>query len=144
MGVEAATFSRAVERCRSVERCTALRILHEHPHWLLADIARYLDSEGPLADAIGSVTIAELQSADTRADPRRELAERATGPEFDAIVLEILAESEPPWVSAGYIRKRAGGPRWKLQAAFRRLAESGEIERRGNTSNRIYCKRGRS
>lgn len=67
-----------------------------------------------------------------------EQAKRLTGEAFDACVLRAIWSAGGRPVSAGYLRARVGGPRWKLQASLRRLVEAGEIERNGVTSSTRY------
>ena len=67
-----------------------------------------------------------------------EQAKRLTGEAFDACVLRALDGAGGRPVSAGYLRARVGGPRWKLQGSLRRLVDAGEVERRGVTSSTRY------
>jgi hypothetical protein len=67
-----------------------------------------------------------------------EQAKRLTGEAFDACVLRAIWSAGGRPVSAGYLRARVGGPRWKLQGSLRRLVDAGEIERNGVTSSTRY------
>ena len=67
-----------------------------------------------------------------------EQAKRETGEAFDACVMRAIWSAGGRPVSAGYLRARVGGPRWKLQGSLRRLVEAGEVERKGVTSSTRY------
>ncbi len=67
-----------------------------------------------------------------------EEAKRLSGDAFDRCLLEVIRNASPRAVSASYLRVRVGGPRWKLQASLRRLADRGEVERSGVTSSTRY------
>jgi hypothetical protein len=94
-----------------------------------------------------SITLGELFSSSTLELPsdggpvvdkrRLALAQTARGEEFDSWVLEVIGEAGMR-VSAGYLRRRVGGPRWKLQAALGRLVDAGHVERTGVTSSTRY------
>jgi hypothetical protein len=132
VSVDASTF------CRQVNEATVVRVLAEHPHWSLADLANHLECGGPLADALGAVTIdALLRYADPyRAE--RERAKRLVGPELDALVLAVVRKMERGWFRSRKIRAVLGGPRCKVQYALARLADAGHLERCGTTSNTLY------
>jgi hypothetical protein len=134
--VDASTFGQAVVKT------TLLQVLHEHPGWLLRDLGDYFERGGPLANELGAITVAELMALHELppVDPHRagrERAEQLHGPEFDAVVLEIIRDAGN-WVKAAYVRERVGDPRWKRQAAIRRLIKTGAIEREGRSSNARY------
>jgi hypothetical protein len=67
-----------------------------------------------------------------------EQAKRLNGPAFDACVLRAVCSAGGQPVSAGYLRARVGGPRWKLQGSLRRLVDAGDVERDGVTSSTRY------
>lgn len=67
-----------------------------------------------------------------------ERAKRLVGEAFDACVLQAIRTGGGREVSAGYLRARVGGPRWKLLGALRNLVEAGEVERTGVTSSTRY------
>ena len=98
-----------------------------------------MDGKGPRASLLRQVTIGELRGElEPPIDPERlARSTRLQGVEFDRVVLEIVTEAGQ-WVPSGYIRARAGGPRWKVQAALGRLVDVEELERRGTTSATRY------
>ena len=69
-----------------------------------------------------------------------QIATRATGATFDAMVLAVVRRSKYP-VKACYLRDRVGGPRWKLQDSLNRLVDAGELERFGRTAGTRYAAR---
>ena len=137
-------------------RCAVVQVIRSHPEWSLGQIFDQLTRKDARSEALRSVTIGELlapardQTAERRHEPagvqgtepqidmvRLRRASNLFGERFDAIVLEAIGEAGHP-VAASYMRARVGGPRWKLQASFRRLAAKGAIQRRGNTSDVRY------
>ncbi|MFO7567987.1 MAG: hypothetical protein R6X02_35425 [Enhygromyxa sp.] len=67
-----------------------------------------------------------------------ELAKHSNGEIYDDFVYQAIAAAGGHPVSAGYLRARVGGPRWKLQGSLRRLVDAGRIERKGVTSSTRY------
>lgn len=133
---------------REVSRRAAVQVVRAHPEWTLADLREHIDAGGPGGRLLGSVTIHELfvggGSVELPRDGgpmvqlgRLERAKRARGAEFDALVVEVLIEAARP-VGAGYLRARVGGPRWKLQAAMRRLIAAELVVRTGSTSATLH------
>ncbi len=137
-------------------RCAVIQVVRSHPEWSLGQIFDQLARTDARSEALRSVTIGELlapareRTADRRREPagvrgaepqidlvRLRRASKLFGERFDAIVLEVITEAGQP-VAAGYMRARVGGPRWKLQASFRRLVEAGKLERSGVTSSVRY------
>jgi hypothetical protein len=135
--------SRVLASDDDLPRLVLARTLREHPEWLFADVAGIIERGGPRADALGRLTIAELVHAGVGEScpdidrARRWRAMQRTGAAFDQLVFEVLCEAPGP-VAASYIRARLGGPRWKLQASYRRLMAAKRIKRTGNTSSVRY------
>src|SRR5690606_18888530 len=117
-------------------RRVAARALRLFPDRPLHDLVDLVSGDSPHATALRSLTLAELQEESIEAQ-QRVLAERLGGDDFDRIMLEIIAGAGD-WVSASYIRARAGGPRWKLLQSVGRLIDAGQLERRGKTSATQY------
>lgn len=67
-----------------------------------------------------------------------ELAKRSSGEDYDLLVYDAILAANGRAVSAGYLRARVGGPRWKLQASLRRLVDKRQVERQGVTSSTRY------
>lgn len=67
-----------------------------------------------------------------------ELAKRSSGEDYDLLVYDAIVAANGRAVSAGYLRARVGGPRWKLQGSLRRLVDAQQIERHGVTSSTRY------
>lgn len=134
---------------RQLEKRAIIRALLLNPAWSLADIDRRIARGDSLGKQLGAITIAEL-CAEPKPDPdtialdplRRRRAMMAKGADFDVILLEILGEVSPRWVARSWLIARTGGPRWKLQAAIRRLEKAGSAERRGKTSATQYRRKG--
>jgi hypothetical protein len=130
------------------ERRAVLEVVRSHPEWTLDRIAELLDRGGARALVLGTLTVSELLDHMLAADDgqagakidRRRLARarRLSGPEFDALVREVLLEALGRPVAACYLRARLGGPRWKLQAALGRLVAAGLAQRCGTTSSTRY------
>jgi hypothetical protein len=133
---------------REVSRRAAVQVVRAHPEWTLEELRKHINAGSPGGRLLGSVTIHELfagaGSIELPKDggpivqlERLERAKRAHGAEFDALVLEVLTEASRP-VGAGYLRARVGGPRWKLQAAMRRLLAAELVVRTGSTSATLH------
>lgn len=122
-------------RLSETERDAAVRALRARPDATIRDLAGLLESKH--ANVVGSITLAELTRAEEPRPSSRELAEIASGHEFDAIVLAVITKLGRR-VGASEITKHTGGPRWKLCAALTRLVESGEVQRSGTTSGTRY------
>lgn len=122
---------------REVEKLSIIIALRENPEWTLEDLDVSLSRGGPRAEALGRVTVRELVDADTGPPVRLVIAKGLTGPDFDAVVHQVLVEARR-FVRAGYVRARVGGPAWKVQQSLGRLAEAGLATRRGTTSNTVY------
>lgn len=117
-------------------RRVAVRALWLVPHRPLRDLVDLITGDSPHATALQSLTLAEVQEQSIEAQ-QRAVAVRLVGDDFDQIVLAIVALARE-WVKCGYVMARAGGPRWKVQHALVRLADAGELERRGKTSATEY------
>jgi hypothetical protein len=114
-------------------RDTLVSVLRSHPDWTLAQLIELAGTKS--GKLLHRVRIRDLWNA---VDPEwLTLAQRLRGPEFDACVLAVIRQARSS-VNAGYLRLRVGGPRWKLQSSLVRLAEAGEIERRGVTADTRY------
>lgn len=133
------------------ERCAVLTVLRRHPEWTLARLCSLLDSNNARGQLLRELTLGELfgepslrpiKLAADGGPPidrrRRSAASKLSGEQFDAHVRAVLVEARGVPVGASYLRARVGGPRWKLQAALRRLVEAGVAERSGSTSSTRY------
>jgi hypothetical protein len=133
-------------RVREQILATAAQLLRAHPDATLGDL---VDPPGAAGLVLRSLTLAELLAlgADEKAE-RLATAGKLQGRDFDAMVLRELAEHEQRLAEAGiryYIGmsraqlvERVGGPRWKIQAAMRRLVGVGKVTRSGITSGTRY------
>ena len=126
----------------SARRRAILEVVHAHPEWSIAVLAEQIDRRDERSEALASITIAELLELSRTHNPeidraRLRRAKQLVGAAFDAIVLEVLTEAGG-LVGSTHVRDRVGGPRWKLQASFRRLMDAGKIERQGVTSGARY------
>jgi hypothetical protein len=133
------------------ERRAVLTVLRRHPEWTLGHVLRELEQNGARAPVLRDLTLGELFedpdeldqiAAKTDGGPpvdrkRLEAAKRLKGADFDECVRAAIEEASTP-VGASYLRVRVGGPRWKLQASLRRLANAGAIKRSGSTSGTRY------
>lgn len=132
------------------EKAAVVRVMHLHPDWTLGDLLGYIERGGTRSAALHGLTISELLSGPGEgalALPcdggpaidlvRLEQAKQARGEEFERLLAQVLAEAGRS-VSAGYLRARVGGPRWKLQAALGRLVVAGIALRTGVTSATRY------
>ena len=136
---------------RNAERRAIVTVLRSHPEWTFGQVLEHLERGGPRSTVLRDLTIRELVTEpDTdvfeltidNGPPinrsKLETAKRAQGEQFDAYVLEVITEAGGRPVAAGYVRARVGGPRWKLQASFRRLVHAGQLRRSGRTSATRY------
>jgi hypothetical protein len=136
---------------REAERLAVIRVIRSHPEWTLLELHKYVESHGPGAQMLGSLTVHELCVDDERHGvelppdggppiqrARLELAMRATGDRFDRCVRDVLGNACRP-VGAAYLRARLGGPRWKLLNSIRRLTDAGIVVRTGATSATLYA-----
>ena len=132
------------------ERRAVVRVVYSHPDWTLGDLLGYAERGGAHSDVVRGLTIGELLSGPEQGSlalpcdggpvidmVRLEQAKRAQGEAFDRLLAQVLAEVDRP-VSAGYLRARVGGPRWKLQAALGRLVAAKIAVRTGVTSATRY------
>jgi hypothetical protein len=136
---------------RQVQRRAIVRVVRSCTELTLEQLADLLETDGPRAALLGTVTVGELLA---EPDPRAiqlprdggppidlaklEAAQRESGPTFDECVCEAIAEADGRAIGASYLRARVGGPRWKLQSALGRLVEAGRVERSGTTSATRY------
>jgi DNA-binding IclR family transcriptional regulator len=132
---------------KRARRRAVLDALRSHPDWNLQQLVDVLDRGSSTAIVLGSLTIGELledvrvlrDTADPPIDRRRlAMAQQQSGAEFDALVRDVLVEADGRLIRASYLRARVGGPRWKLQAALRRLVAAGLVERSGTTGMTRY------
>lgn len=128
-----------------IERRGLVGALRAHPQWRLADLDRIMAGESRLAEPLGRITITELLNPPGQLDldplvdhERLTRAQTLSGADFDAVVLEVVAEAGEHWVGSSHIKARVGGPRWKLLKSLGRLVGAGKIERRGTTSGTQY------
>lgn len=132
------------------ERRAIVAVLRAHPEWTLGQVCSQLERDVPIAAVLRRLTLGELLLTDVELDGldrssdglpdrgRLEAARRLIGERFDECICEVLAEAGERAVGAKYLRARVGGPRWKLQAALRRMIAAGVIERSGTTSGTRY------
>lgn len=128
-----------------IERRGLVGALRANPQWQLADLDRVMAGKGRLAEPLSRITITELLSPPDQLhlDPlvdheRLTQAQKLTGADFDAVVLEVVVEAGEHWIGSNHIKARVGGPRWKLLKSLGRLVGAGKIERRGTTSGTQY------
>jgi hypothetical protein len=127
-----------------------VRVMHLHPEWTFGDLLGYVGGGGTRSAALRGLTMSELLTGPEEGSlalpcdggpavdvVRLEQAKRAHGEEFDRLLAQVLAEAGRA-VSAGYLRARVGGPRWKLQAALGRLVVDEIAVRTGVTSATRY------
>jgi len=125
-----ATFSEQFDRrVRAQLLRAAAGVLRAHPDATLGDLVELLATAPP---GLLAVRIAELLEAASKFD-----GAKLRGPDFDAVVLRVLAEHRRGMSRAELIA-RVGGPRWKLQASMRRLEGAGKVARTGITSATRY------
>jgi hypothetical protein len=125
---------------QETERLGLVIAIREHPEWSLADLLDRVDADDGRADVLRRLTVHELMH-----DPGVEIAHvrlvrarRSTGVAFDKLVLAVLTERWPQPVAAFELRAQLGGPRWKRQAALRRLVAAGKARRTGSTCDARY------
>jgi hypothetical protein len=99
-----------------------------------------MDHNDEHAAVLRELTIRDLATPPPIGPVTLQIAKRATGAEFDAMVLAAVRRSKDP-VKASYLRDRVGGPRWKLQDSVARLVEAGELQRFGRTADTRYVAR---
>lgn len=128
-----------------LEKRTLVRVLQRNRSWSLGQLATFICRGGKAGARLGALTIGDLWSAADAIDDtdavdgvRLARARRLKGPDYDAIVLEVLREAEGEWVAPSFVEDRAGGPRWKRQNSLNRLIEAGKVERTGKTSSTNY------
>lgn len=129
------------------ERKALVAVLRARPELTLDKLQDCFD--GRYGATLQSITVRELLEAQVEIElpedggpmidrSALEQAKRLNGPEYDRYVLRAIYSAGGRPVSAGYLRARVGGPRWKLQGSLRRLVDAGEIERSGVTSSTRY------
>jgi hypothetical protein len=129
------------------ERRAVVAALRARPELTLEKLQDFF--RGRYGATLRTITVRELLETETRlhvgeddgppVDPAMlEEAKRLSGDAFDQRMLEVIRLAGNRAVSAIYLRARLGGPRWKLQASLRRLAELGQVERTGVTSSTRY------
>ncbi len=136
-----------MELGEALERRAIARVLRSNPQWRLSAVFGLIDTGGSLAVVLGSMTVQELLLEPGFALPEDDgplidvetlaRARRVDGRAYDRLVLEVLVEARRP-VRASYLVARVGGPRWKLQAAMRRLVGASAVTRSGVTSDTRY------
>lgn len=129
------------------ERRAVVSVLRARPELTLEKLQDFF--RGRYGATLRTITVRELLEVETRGDlsdggplidrATLEAAKRVSGDAFDRYMLEVIRSAGPRAVSASYLRARLGGPRWKLQASLRRLADRGQVERTGVTSSTRYC-----
>ena len=143
------------------QRKALVAVLYARPDLTLEALQDFF--AGRYGDTLRTITVGELTAFAAQPDRARlsgappidlqtlELAQRSDGAAFDRLVYQAILEatqrgptlgsdlaSEAVAVSAGYLRARVGGPRWKLQSSLRRLVEAGQVVRSGVTSSTRY------
>jgi hypothetical protein len=133
------------------ERRAVVTVLRRHPEWTLGHVFSELEQNGARAPLLRDLTLGELfedpdldqitaaHDGGPPVDRRRlDAAKRLKGADFDECVRAVIDGAGGAPVSASYLRARVGGPRWKLQASLRRLADADAINRSGSTSGTRY------
>lgn len=129
------------------ERRAVVAVLRARPDLTLEKLQDFF--RGRYGATLRTITVRELLESETRIDTTEdggppidrtalEQAKRLSGDAFDQQMLEVIRNAGGRAVSASYLRARVGGPRWKLQASLRRLADLGQVERTGVTSSTRY------
>jgi hypothetical protein len=129
------------------ERRAVVAALRARPELTLEKLQDFF--RGRYGATLRTITVRELLETDTHFDitddggppidhGALEQAKRLSGDAFDQRMLEVIRDAGNRAVSASYLRARVGGPRWKLQASLRRLADLGQVERTGVTSSTRY------
>jgi hypothetical protein len=129
------------------ERKALVAVLRSRPELTLEKLQDCF--VGRYGDTLRSITVGELIELDVDLDLPEdggppidrsvlELAKHSNGEIYDDLVFDVIAAAGGHPVSAGYLRARVGGPRWKLQGSLRRLVDAGKIDRRGVTSSTRY------
>jgi hypothetical protein len=130
------------------ERRAVVAALRARPELTLEKLQDFF--RGRYGATLRTITVRELLETETRLDvtdddggppidrSALEQAKRLSGDAFDQRMLEVIRSAGGHAVSASYLRARLGGPRWKLQASLRRLADLGQVERTGVTSSTRY------
>jgi hypothetical protein len=106
------------------ERKALVAVLRSRPELTLEKLQDCF--VGRYGDTLRSITVGELIELDVDLD----LPEDG--------VFDVIGAAGGHPVSAGYLRARVGGPRWKLQGSLRRLVDAGKIDRKGVTSSTRY------
>lgn len=111
---------------------TFLDLLRSHPDLTINQLRLFPH------ELLSAVRVGDLPTgAGMRDRFRLARARQASGPDFDAIVLEVVREARHA-IGAKYLRERVGGPRWKLQSAMGRLEAAGLVRRTGERSTTLY------
>jgi len=129
------------------ERRAVVSVLRARPELTLEKLQDFF--RGRYGATLRTITVRELLETEVRPDPSEdggppidraalEEAKKLSGEAFDQRLLAVIRQAGAHAVSAGYLRARVGGPRWKLQASLRRLVDLGEVERSGVTSSTRY------
>jgi hypothetical protein len=129
------------------ERRAVVAVLRARPELTLEKLQDCF--RGRYGATLRTITVRELLDSEARLDSTNdggppvdrsalEEAKRLSGDAFDQRMLEVIRSASGRAVSASYLRARVGGPRWKLQASLRRLADLGQVERTGVTSSTRY------
>ncbi|MFV8753220.1 hypothetical protein ACNOYE_21950 [Nannocystaceae bacterium ST9] len=129
------------------ERRAVVSVLRARPELTLEKLQDFF--RGRYGATLRTITVRELLESEARLEPPEdggppidrsalEEAKRLSGDAFDQRLLEVVRSAGSRAVSASYLRARVGGPRWKLQASLRRLADLGKVERTGVTSSTRY------
>jgi hypothetical protein len=129
------------------ERRAVVAALRARPELTLEKLQDFF--RGRYGATLRTITVRELLESESRVDvsddggppidrSALEEAKRLSGDAFDQRMLEVIRNAGARAVSASYLRARVGGPRWKLQASLRRLADLGQVERTGVTSSTRY------
>lgn len=127
-----------------IQRRAVIDAVRQHPQWRLVDLDHVMESGSRWAKLLRGITVGELR---TTLEPLRlevpinserlARAQALSGSDYDAVVFEIVAEAGD-WVPSGYVKARAGGPRWKVQQSLGRLVDAGRLKREGKTSATLY------
>jgi hypothetical protein len=129
------------------ERKALVAVLRSRPELTLEKLQDCF--VGRYGDTLRSITVGELIELDVDLDLPEdggppidrsvlELAKHSNGEIYDDLVFDVIGAAGGHPVSAGYLRARVGGPRWKLQGSLRRLVDAGKIDRKGVTSSTRY------
>ena len=121
---------------QQARRAGVVAAVRDLPRITLGELSQAMNADGPYAEILRTITVAELQDPGTTTPCWRM---RNGEPELPKDTILRIFRNNPSHVYAsGFFVELLGLPRWTVTALLGELVEAGQIDRRGRAGATRY------